>query len=1137
MSATPGTRPSNEFGDEGDATPSQFIAKSLFAASPTATDASVVDEHSAHFTYEFLRGLDTTSPNRPRKIDIKAKDLDKMGNMERQYWEIKKEHFDVVIFFKKGKFYELYDCDAVISAREFNLKLTADTTNRGKMRMTGVPEQSFAEWARLFVFKGYKVGRVEQMELDEAAGAKQKVVPRHLVQILTKGTVSDAAMLAEHDAYFVVALAAQPDSIDAVAIDVTRNVFYACPCSGSRREDVLNAVAALLLHLSPKEVVLESDAAIKRRCGVSNCADAMSLLHADLASIVSSFAAASEEGAKVSVERIDGTGAADVRSPNPAVETLQAYFTYLKLTSFDLTTVLAAANGVTASGDGRLRCGVYDAHLSGAPPAPQDGRQGVGNNRTFLDLESLNVGGGLVLDAATIENLEITTNLRDGSARDTLLQRLCHCVTGGGKRLFRKWLLRPLTCATLIDARQDAVDAILGGSLLELWRGGAFIGDVAPVTSQGSNSLTPDAGSLKRTRSADDDGGVGFSPSPGGRSSSNAAASAAFKHLFAADLERNLAALSAVEMEDTRIAYVDPLVVYDKNLDLVINTIRAFEEGCSWATSIRNSMKLQQRSSALLDELLASMVAVEGQLRAINQLFDKEQAARDRRVIPKPGAVPAYDAAVATMEALEAKFKEKLTTYRKTYFGNDNKVAFCEIGKDLFLIEVPIGFAKVVQQSLPQLQERTRTTKTIKYSDSGISAEVEAYRKAETAKGNALVSVLRRLAGEFTQHFAAFFTAAQSFSYIDCLMSLARTASAPGMCRPVVRDVASPAGATIAAENIVHPMLSHRSGMVDTVAAVANSVTLSPEQGAVLLLTGPNMGGKSTLMRTVAVGVLMAQIGGYACASALRIDGPMDRIFTRIGARDVTHRGMSTLFVELTECAAICEHATSRSLCLVDELGRGTSTHDGYAIAHATLMHLTGRLAGAGNKQPERPLVIFSTHYHALAHSIRHSQDAKDREGIQLGYMDFAIAASQPLLMMPSPTPPRSGGGITASPSVVAGGAIVKQESADSLAGFGHSQASVASTIDSITFLYKLVPGICSRSYGVEVAVKAGIAVPIVQEAQRRSRQLAKATMQHLMVGTLARIMNATDLRCPALRAKLAADSAAIVMGSDTVSY
>ena len=123
-----------------------------------------------------------------------------------------------------------------------------------------------------------------------------------------------------------------------------------------------------------------------------------------------------------------------------------------------------------------------------------------------------------------------------------------------------------------------------------------------------------------------------------------------------------------------------------------------------------------------------------------------------------------------------------------------------------------------------------------------------------------------------------------------------------------------------------------------------------------LVITGPNMGGKSTYMRQAALIVLLAQIGSFVPARAARI-GAVDRIFTRIGAQDNLAQGQSTFLVEMTETAAILRHATARSLVLLDEIGRGTSTYDGVSIAWAVTEHLHERVGAK---------TIFATHYHEL---------------------------------------------------------------------------------------------------------------------------------------------------------------------------
>jgi DNA mismatch repair protein MutS len=139
---------------------------------------------------------------------------------------------------------------------------------------------------------------------------------------------------------------------------------------------------------------------------------------------------------------------------------------------------------------------------------------------------------------------------------------------------------------------------------------------------------------------------------------------------------------------------------------------------------------------------------------------------------------------------------------------------------------------------------------------------------------------------------------------------------------------------------------------------VSNDKLLDRDTWQILLLTGPNMAGKSTYMRQVALIVLLAQIGSFVPARAAQI-GLVDRIFTRVGAQDVLAKGQSTFMVEMTETANILHNVGSRSLVLLDEIGRGTSTYDGMSIAWAVIEHLHA-------PHGSRPRTLFATHYHEL---------------------------------------------------------------------------------------------------------------------------------------------------------------------------
>ena len=182
---------------------------------------------------------------------------------------------------------------------------------------------------------------------------------------------------------------------------------------------------------------------------------------------------------------------------------------------------------------------------------------------------------------------------------------------------------------------------------------------------------------------------------------------------------------------------------------------------------------------------------------------------------------------------------------------------------------------------------------------------------------------------------------------LDCLAGFAELASHRGYCRPIMR----PLGEAITVREGRHPVVEVNSSD----AFVPNDVDLSDEQ-RIVVLTGPNMGGKSTYLRQVALIVLMAQAGSFVPAESAEI-GMVDRIFTRVGASDDLARGESTFMVEMIETANILNHSTNNSLVILDEVGRGTATFDGMSLAWAIVEHLH---AGPS------PKTLFATHYHEL---------------------------------------------------------------------------------------------------------------------------------------------------------------------------
>jgi DNA mismatch repair protein MutS len=191
---------------------------------------------------------------------------------------------------------------------------------------------------------------------------------------------------------------------------------------------------------------------------------------------------------------------------------------------------------------------------------------------------------------------------------------------------------------------------------------------------------------------------------------------------------------------------------------------------------------------------------------------------------------------------------------------------------------------------------------------------------------------------------------AKAVAQIDVFASLATVAEQNNYCRPKLNEKG-----LIDIKDGRHPVVER---MIQNEMFVANDTYLDNGSNRVSIITGPNMAGKSTYMRQSALIVLMAQIGSFVPAKSAKI-GIVDRIFTRVGASDDLASGQSTFMVEMSEVANILRNATSNSLLILDEIGRGTSTFDGLSIAWAVVEHISNpRLLGAKT--------LFATHYHEL---------------------------------------------------------------------------------------------------------------------------------------------------------------------------
>lgn len=220
-----------------------------------------------------------------------------------------------------------------------------------------------------------------------------------------------------------------------------------------------------------------------------------------------------------------------------------------------------------------------------------------------------------------------------------------------------------------------------------------------------------------------------------------------------------------------------------------------------------------------------------------------------------------------------------------------------------------------------------------------------AETRIEELERSIYADVLRQLA----LYYAPLKATAQALAQLDMLLSFAEVAAHQGYTRPSL-DLSG----EIEVSGGRHPVVEQT---LDGESFIPNDTRLSSEEARIVLLTGPNMAGKSTYLRQVALIMLLAQMGSFVPARAARI-GLADRIFTRVGAEDDIASGRSTFMIEMEETAAILHSATRHSLIVLDEIGRGTSTHDGQAIARAVVEHL---------HNATRARTLFATHYHELA--------------------------------------------------------------------------------------------------------------------------------------------------------------------------
>lgn len=367
------------------------------------------------------------------------------------------------------------------------------------------------------------------------------------------------------------------------------------------------------------------------------------------------------------------------------------------------------------------------------------------------------------------------------------------------------------------------------------------------------------------------------------------------------------------------------------------------------------------------------------------------------------------------IEGIKTELDENLVTIRKIL-----KRPYLEYKNDSeYLIEIRNSQVK----NVPSDWVKVNSTKVVsRFWTPSTSSLVERLNYSKEILINECNTEYSRYLGKINEEYAGLKMMVESLAEYDCILSLAATSCNANYCRPTFSEIGSNHSQKISIKQGRNPIIESLD-----VQYVPNDVNMSQDEGKVNIITGPNMGGKSSYIRQVALLIIMAQIGSYVPATSMELT-MFDHILTRIGAQDNILDGRSTFRMEMEDVLRCISQSTPRSLLLLDEVGRGTGSIDGKAISYALLRYLV-------EENTNCPLVLFTTHFPELCKAI-------DSPLLKNYFMDFV------------------------------------------------EEYKENETWPSVTFLYVLKPGVSSDSYGLNVAKLANIPKTILHSAYEKSNQL-----------------------------------------------
>lgn len=779
-----------------------------------------------------------------------------------QYLHIKQQNPDTILFFRMGDFYEMFDEDAEIVARELEIALTRRDFGRGeKSPMAGVPHHAADGYVARLVSKGYRVAICEQTT-DPALS--KGLVEREVLRIVTPGTIIDPTMLAAKRNNFLAAVVQGRDAVGIAYIDITTGEFAVTQFSTP--EPAL-ALQQEIARVSPAEVLVEAHysrlGSRKRRW----LAAAMS--EKQVTKI------GSNGNANAEIPEIEDEDEEDDIAPLTKLLTnLAGHITPYDARYFEEDSArhrLLAQFAVTSLE------GFGCAHLPLAVRAAgavlayvQETQKGLLQQLTAL--ETYYTNNFMTLDPYTRRNLELFETGRNGSVKGSLLWVLDHTRTPMGARLLRRWIGQPLLDTVSLQQRQETIGEMLEDTLLQARL----------------------AEGLKKT----------------------------------GDVER------LANRIRQRIASPRDLV--------------ALANGLHAAMEIRTSLdeETSERKPALT-RLMQRLTDTQDIVEQIEQaIVETPPLSINEGGIIRAGFNAELDQLKDASHNGRKWIAEMEQRERKRTGINNLKVGYNKATG---------YFIEVSKANMGRVPDDYMRRQTLTNCERYITSDLKEY---ETLILNAQ-DRLNKMENEFFVQLRTdiainsserILESAHALAEIDVYVSLAEVAAKNNYCRPRLDD-----SEHIEIVNGRHPVVEQAQ---DETPFIPNDAMLATDKAQITIITGPNMAGKSTYLRQVALIILLAQIGSYVPAERASI-GLVDRIFTRIGAQDDLATGQSTFMVEMVETANILHHATPRSLIILDEIGRGTSTYDGLAIARAVVEYLhNNKRCGART--------LFATHYHEL---------------------------------------------------------------------------------------------------------------------------------------------------------------------------